>query len=194
MAGNGLSGSLPELPLSSAITHIALSNNFISGTIPKSYFDARLYKLDLSTNKIRGHLNTLLFKNLTVKLSGNRISGTVPEDYSLVHDVDILNGNLFECQSNSDLPRHDENAKEYTCGSNQLDYSLITWFVSLCLVASAVCSIIIILRSRARLPSISESPEHITVSDMNRYSSSASLKSNFVTSILLSNFWNNIEV
>ena len=54
MAGNGLTGTLPELPDSSVLQNISLSDNHFTGTIPLSMQQKGTFTLfDLSNNKVQ---------------------------------------------------------------------------------------------------------------------------------------------
>ena len=86
----------------------------------------RFTQLDLSDNKLSGTLSrdfqmssaTSLF-DLTV----NRLSGRLPSAFYNASVLDVLDGNLFQCQQQN-IPSSDSAHSTYVCGSNDLNLSL----------------------------------------------------------------------
>lgn len=135
LSGNGLRGRLP--PLNSTFKSIQLDNNEFTGTIPASYVQFTRESLSLVRNRLDGGLPNVraVPDGLEVRLKLNRLSGTIPKAYNSVKQIDILDGNIFDCNSEGSLPNNDPNSAEYTCGSNLLNYSLYAW---LTLIAASV--------------------------------------------------------
>lgn len=140
VAGNGLTGRIPELREPSSLEDIGLAHNHISGTIPLSLQEKTgLISLDLSFNEVRGEFNHGVFNNATVDiiLEVNRLSGRLrPWSFESVNDVRILRGNIFTCDT---LPQNDADVDLYSCGSEELDLALYLW-VSMCSILVVVGS------------------------------------------------------
>ena len=127
LSGNSLTGSLPDT-VSDSLVDLTLSHNQLTGTLPLSLQKHAWQSLDLSYNRLTGHLgvfNTTLQNTSSTSvvpqpldLSNNRLSGHIPT--ALVHrqGVQVLQSNLFTCQTDkSDLPSSDNNKATYHCGS-----------------------------------------------------------------------------
>ena len=94
--------------------------------------------VDLSSNKLAGTLiDTYQPTNSSLTLTVNRLSGKVPSSLrTTTSTVDIVEGNLFGCPPLS----NDVNSKETSCGSSNLEYPTIAWFVlSVLVLLTAVC-------------------------------------------------------
>ena len=117
LSNNGMVGPIPQKwSLQQSLESINLSNNELTGTVPWQVFDGKITDLDVSLNSLEGELPESAFKGFTnlcaignaftgsfpeitemdevlpvstLLLSGNSISGTIPESY-----VNALN-----CQS-----------------------------------------------------------------------------------------------
>jgi hypothetical protein len=140
LSGNGFTGTLGDgdLSISSSLINLTLSHNHLSGTIPRSLQEHSFQSLDLSYNKFTGEFSTISILNVDnissrVILEVNRFSGqfptrtypsatSSPSSSSSVLHLNILNGNIFNCQKISDL---DTNSKSYRCGSRSLDEAMI---------------------------------------------------------------------
>ena len=68
----------------------------------------------------------------------NRISGPIEADALNAFDsVEVLSGNIIQCGAVSDtyysgkLPSKDPAAKNYVCGSEDLDFFIVLYFISL---------------------------------------------------------------
>jgi Leucine-rich repeat (LRR) protein len=75
-----------------------------------------------------------------IDLTVNRLSGRIPGAFRYAQGVNILDGNLFDCEPGS-LPEYDPAAMEYVCGSSDFNDSLILW-ASLCLLSVVVLFIL----------------------------------------------------
>jgi hypothetical protein len=157
MAGNGLSGSIPDAPLPSSLLNLQLGYNALTGTIPNHIQErGGFVSLGLQHNKLTGTLSSSFSvappessnttnSSLQLDLNVNRLSGVVPAAFSSLTDVDILTGNLFECVSNADLPPQDPSSKNYVCGSSGFDVSVYIWAgaVGIQLLFSFACVIFV---------------------------------------------------
>jgi Leucine-rich repeat (LRR) protein/uncharacterized membrane protein len=131
LSGNGFTGSIPSsLNVSQSLVDLSLSNNELTGTIPEN-FQRRLWQnLDLSYNKISGTLSdsfSLIPSDGLLYLEVNRLSGIIPSQLLSIQSVNILDGNIFSCDSNTDLPIHDPAQQTYSCGSDSVDIFLYLW-------------------------------------------------------------------
>ena len=95
-----------------------------------------------------GMNNTAVLTNLTAQpslsLSGNRLSGPIPNSIKALHNITVLAGNLFQCMyDKSDLPLQDTDFKTYQCASNSFDLSVYIWLglvVCMMLVCGIICN------------------------------------------------------
>lgn len=154
-SGNGLSGSIPnDIIIHPSMFDLSLSHNRLTGSIPNSMQSHDWLRLDLSKNYINGKLNdnfnsnffdfTKYFLQRSIKsgyentsfdnivqfydLSGNRLSGNIPNFFLHRDGVNILFGNSFSClYDQNDLPRHDQNEYGYNCGSNTFNVIYFLW-------------------------------------------------------------------
>jgi Leucine-rich repeat (LRR) protein len=139
LLGNGLSGSLSDLTTATNISILALGSNQLTGAIPQSFQSHAFEQLDLSINRLSGTLESylLISQNATVyDLSVNRISGIIPSSlYGTFRTgvIDVLDGNLFECQQ-LNIPKSDVYHASYQCGSFDLEYTWIAWFTGTSIV------------------------------------------------------------
>jgi hypothetical protein len=145
LGGNSLSGSIPNVAISAAMTELVLSSNQLTGAIPDSIWQSNITSLDLSFNRLQGSLpsNMLpaaqsLFQSgnddsnssVSVKLQVNQLAGTIPGWLQSLPsgDINVLEGNLFSCNADrSDLPVNDPKAATYECGSDNTNYGLIAF-------------------------------------------------------------------
>ena len=149
LSGNGLTGTIStELGISTDLRDLSVSHNALTGSIPQLFQTKRWYNLDLSYNKFRGSLqmnyepfnnnNTVQFYNITLtaenvalSLRNNRLSGNIPNQLKLLHNISVLDGNLFACSiDQSDLPSHDQGKSTYQCGSNSFNVSYYIWLTT----------------------------------------------------------------
>jgi Leucine-rich repeat (LRR) protein len=136
LSGNGLYGTLGDLLDGvTSLTDVSIASNRLVGSIPMSWQQyGRFVQLDLSSNKLSGALEAdfnISAANATVDLSINRLSGDIPGAFMTASNVNILDGNLFQCHAD-DMPESDPDRNEYVCGSDDFDVSLILWVVLLC--------------------------------------------------------------
>jgi Leucine-rich repeat (LRR) protein len=133
LSGNSLTGSLPSdnAILSRSLQDLSLSYNHLTGTISSKIQTMSLPKLDLSNNLFTGILhskNTSTSQNKLLSLRNNRFSGSIPNMFLNMINIDILEGNLFTCNNdNSNLPSHDHYASIYECGSNIFNILYFIW-------------------------------------------------------------------
>jgi hypothetical protein len=63
----------------------------------------------------------------------NHLSGYIPSTLFPVVQINMLEGNLFACDFNSNLlPENDPRAKQYSCGSDIVNASLYFWICFEC--------------------------------------------------------------
>jgi hypothetical protein len=130
LSGNGLTGTLPESSVYSLV-ELDLSHNALTGTIPLSFQHSRWTILDLSYNFLTGTLSSSfmpLKNNASLTLMVNHLSGYVPTSLLSAENINILDGNLFDCNFNSDLlPDNDPSTSTYTCGSDSANLQIYYW-------------------------------------------------------------------
>jgi hypothetical protein len=149
LLGNGLDGSLMDIPSTFALSVLALGSNQLTGTIPVTLQQHGFTQLDLSINRLSGTLASDLYisQHATVyDLSVNRLSGDIPTAlFSSYSDgvMNVLEGNVFGCQQNN-IPRSDTSHSSYQCGSVDLQYSLAAWAIGC--VSCAITVIFVTLR------------------------------------------------
>jgi Leucine-rich repeat (LRR) protein len=132
LSGNGLTGSLPsDIEISPSMTLFSASHNSLGGAMPSNFQQRNWSTFDLSYNKINGQFEPFaltLTNSGTVYLEQNRISGNIPHSLLNVLNIQILKGNMMECNSQkSDLPVHDPNNAIYDCGSDSINNSFFTY-------------------------------------------------------------------
>jgi Leucine-rich repeat (LRR) protein len=129
LSGNGHTGSFPDsLNISKSLEYLSLSHNVLTGTIPEYVQEHSWSNLDLSYNKFTGTLSAslTLSENASLSLQVNRLSGSVPSKLKDLEAINILDGNIFACNSNNELPEHDPTTATYSCGSNSTNYFLFS--------------------------------------------------------------------
>jgi Leucine-rich repeat (LRR) protein len=158
LASNALTGSIPfswqEWPWKS----LDLSGNKLSGILSAgfvvnntcsaseqisktnddyyAYYDDQGY----SPSAAYGVNNSQLCG--VIDLTVNRLSGRIPGAFRYAQGVNILDGNLFACQSD-DMPQSDPMTAEYVCGSSDFNNSLILW---MCLFSFCICILLCFTR------------------------------------------------
>jgi Leucine-rich repeat (LRR) protein/uncharacterized membrane protein len=141
LSGNGFTGSIPSsLNISQSLVDLSLSNNELTGSIPENFQTKNWQNLDLSYNKISGTLSnsfSVIPSNGSLDLEVNRLSGIIPPQLIGVQSINILDGNIFSCDSNTDLPVHDHSQQTYSCGSDSVNGFLYLW-ISCFVVAGSV--------------------------------------------------------
>ena len=144
-AGNGLKGTVNDLPRNSKLLNLSLAHNHLSGTIPSRLKEAvGMLEVDLSFNKLTGDCHGILDgeslqnrSKMKLHLHVNRLSGVLPNILTKAGKINVLTGNLFACEN---IPRHDKDYEKYTCGSTQLDSALFTLIAAL----ATVCIVVLI--------------------------------------------------
>jgi hypothetical protein len=79
-----------------------------------------------------------------IDLTVNRLSGRIPGVFRYAPAINILDGNLFDCDGNT-MPESDPMAVEYVCGSSDFNNSLILW---ICIFVFSVAVIASISRTK----------------------------------------------
>ncbi len=151
LSGNELTGTIPDnVNISRVFRNLRLSYNRLTGSIPIEIQIRPWETLDLSYNKLRGHLssglNAVSHKNvshiidrqtnLSLYLDVNRLSGDIPSSVKSMVNISILNGNIFYCKLNREqLPEHDPKSSSYVCGSDTITQVILLWsFVIFCIL------------------------------------------------------------
>jgi hypothetical protein len=140
LSGNGITGSVSNtIVISSSSSDLSLSNNKLINSIPNHIQAKKFYNLDLSFNKLDGFLSSEIPYNIntSIKLNNNRLSGDIPKSIINVKDIEVLNGNIFECSffnRITTLPKYDNANDIYSCGSNNFNLSICILFFILLLV------------------------------------------------------------
>ena len=125
LSGNGFTADLPS-EISSNLEVFLASQNQISGQLPENLGSTNLKILDLSSNMIQGTLDAFkhwdMSVSTTILLYNNHISGDVPSTLFNIDHVDMLDGNLLNCDaSKASLPISDPSRAKYLCGSNDMN-------------------------------------------------------------------------
>jgi Leucine-rich repeat (LRR) protein len=142
LSGNGLTGTIPEqVALSENLTELSISYNRIRGHIPRSFFMHRWVSMDISFNKFEGQLENFNFPSANAttsySLTENRLSGMIPDTFNSISNLNLLEGNMFDCAVRNGmnvLPKNDPGAHSYSCGSQNVNNSLIIWVTISCWV------------------------------------------------------------
>jgi Leucine-rich repeat (LRR) protein len=146
LSGNLLTGKIPDVSSSlvdpsTLLNDLDLSYNILTGTIPLFFQNKPNWvTVDLTSNHLTGRLIEDAFPNnkggsFTLKLSVNRLSGTLPSNLLSLDDVNVLDGNMFACNyDRSLLPDNDPNIDHYSCGSELVNMVLYFWIGLLFLV------------------------------------------------------------
>eukprot|EP01033_Poteriospumella_lacustris_P023382 gene23382-biopygen8666 len=138
LSGNSLIGSFPAIDqqLPPTLELLDLSHNQLVGSIPRSILAAPLSLLDLSFNRFSGELSTngTVYVGQTaasqISLQVNMLSGTLPRAWIDIADIQVLEGNMFACDSNTlgvtaNIPIHDPLSSSYTCGSSSTNIAMV---------------------------------------------------------------------
>jgi hypothetical protein len=150
LSGNGLTGSIPDVSTISSLQDLSLAYNQLTGTIPLALQEYSSWaNFDLSHNKIHGILDKRIStvfsspstNDHTLTLDNNRLSGNVPSSLLNAISINILEGNIFSCDTTSSsasstnniddegLPNNDPNVESYECGSNEVNYAFYVWII-----------------------------------------------------------------
>jgi hypothetical protein len=131
LSGNSFTGTISKgLNISASLIDLSLSHNSLSGTIPLVIQERQWENLDLSYNKLTGTLSSTfsdISNNGSLSLQVNRLSGFIPNSLLSARAINILDGNIFTCNTIAELPSNDPNRKTYSCGSNTVNDLLYFW-------------------------------------------------------------------
>ncbi len=127
LMSNAYYGSLGDIGHN--LTNLVLIANRFTGSIPESIQKSTtLSTLQIALNRISGTLSNNFsfapstFAESTVDFYANRISGRIPASFKRIKSIDILTGNLFECDT---PPSNDVDNKSYVCGTSILNFNLL---------------------------------------------------------------------
>jgi Leucine-rich repeat (LRR) protein len=163
LSGNGLTGSIPDVPSESYLLDLSLSHNELTGAIPPNMQQRLWFNLDLAYNRLTDSLvpqfqsqmlNASYFEHLGLLLSGlnisqanaystlaienNRVSGAIPQCLLQRHNVSILGSNVFSCDiAETNLPHYDSGRGNYQCGSDSFNLPFYLWLALLCVSLAA---------------------------------------------------------
>ena len=151
LSGNGLSGSLKNVRISSVLKTLSLAHNRLTGTIPTFFQSHEWEVLDLSFNKLNGYLSNDIYSfklsNSSLHLENNRISGGFPSNLLNAIHINVLVGNMFRCDNGRlPLPSNDPHESSYQCGSDLTNNSLFTWIALLITISLVYYSDVIVFR------------------------------------------------
>ncbi len=133
LSGNSLKITLPtnRIYFSKSISDLSLSHNLLTGSITSDLKSKLWSNLDLSHNRLSGTLDSSHFETTVdsaLSLKNNRLSGFIPTKIHDMINIDILEGNYFDCKyDRSDLPSNDKNKDTYDCGSNIFNVLYYIW-------------------------------------------------------------------
>jgi Leucine-rich repeat (LRR) protein len=141
LSGNGLTGTIPNnITFPASLTDLSLSHNVLTGTVPLDIQNKYWDNLDLSYNKLTGTLSSEFIgvfdpsEDQQLYLEVNRLSGDIPSSFHNITNLAVLNGNIFSCSRNGEnLPKHDSDYSDYSCGSDSVNYVLFVWICGLLL-------------------------------------------------------------
>jgi hypothetical protein len=159
LSGNGLTGTISDIPVDSSLADLAISSNYLTGSIPASIqHSGNFIQLGLGNNRFSGALSNNFSVNpysSKLDLAVNRLSGPVPITFLHVENIAVLNGNLFGCNI---VPRNDPSSSNFVCGSLALNVSITVWVVSWGILMALISgSILIYFRALRSLPTLSRS-------------------------------------
>lgn len=158
LSGNGFRGELTGTDALesgvSSLKNLSLAYNRLSGTIPLSIQTWPHFNiLDLGKNWLGGDILEMdgllspynecteeVNNCSTLSLDSNRLSGDLPSSFTDAYGIDILSGNLFQCQQNN-IPIHDDASKGYICGSITLNISMYLWMSFAVIVCCCLASV-----------------------------------------------------
>jgi len=132
LSGNSLTSTLPSTAINwtNSFRDLSLSFNLLKGHISTNIDLSIWTKADFSNNRFSGTISSFQFPsfNLALSLRNNRLSGYIPSDFHDMINIDILEGNFFNCKyDRSDLPSHDSYRSIYDCGSNSFNVIYYLW-------------------------------------------------------------------
>lgn len=131
LSGNRMTGTISDsIQISPVLKNLSLSNNEFQGDIPQVFFDHSWIYINLAFNKLNGVISNSirpLKANESLILENNRLSGDIPTSLYHSKKINILRGNIFQCNAFnplSTLPEYDKNSSTYECGSNTYNFSV----------------------------------------------------------------------
>jgi Leucine-rich repeat (LRR) protein len=145
LSGNQITGTIPaQIDLSQSLLNLDVSHNSLSGTIPTKIQKRCWETLDLSYNYLGGTLSSEFHsynqQNTTLHLEANRLSGAVPSSLLSAPNINILDGNIFAFNFNSNLlPENDPEEEHYSCGSDSVNLSIYIW---LSFIGTIICFVL----------------------------------------------------
>jgi hypothetical protein len=151
LSSNGLTGTIGPVNGGSNLTSIVLSYNQLSGTIPEELMSLPFTTLELSSNRLKGTVNgDLRQSDAVVSLENNRLSGFLPASFSNGSGINVMLGNLIDCNTDHHKPAADPHAEETSCGSSQLNDALVVWGA----VAGVLIMTLIVLALSGKVASV----------------------------------------
>jgi Leucine-rich repeat (LRR) protein len=151
LSSNGLTGTIGPVNGGSNLTSIVLSYNQLSGTIPEELMSLPFTTLELSNNRLKGTVNgDLQQSDAVVSLENNRLSGFLPASFSNGSEINVMLGNLIDCNADHHKPAADPHAEETSCGSSQLNDALVVWGT----VAGVLIMTLIVLALSGKVASV----------------------------------------
>lgn len=134
LAGNGIHSTLPDIMPSSSLANVVMSYNRIGGSIPGSFQSYPFTSFDVSYNKISGTCQSMSMNLLGLNVSGgsfstalslevNRLSGQIAPDFLNTPTINVVSGNLFACNKQSELPVNDPGSSTAVCGTQVTNLS-----------------------------------------------------------------------
>jgi Leucine-rich repeat (LRR) protein len=140
LASNVLTGTIPLLWQQWPWKSLDLSGNKLTGILSEGFLvnntcspsgqgshtddDDYAYLADDSGDSFSASNSSQLCG--VVDLTVNRLSGHIPAAFRYAQGVNILDGNLFDCGTDS-MPEYDPSAADYVCGSSDFNFSLVLW-------------------------------------------------------------------
>jgi Leucine-rich repeat (LRR) protein len=144
LSGNGFYGAIDDSLLlpGSRLHTLTMSHNRLTGTIPKRIQQWKFKELDLQYNRFAGTLDYMdnVNQGMRLKLEHNRLSGKITDSIITIRDAEILDGNLFQCKNQQQLPESDPLREEYSCGSSAFEDTVYT-----AAVLSMACAAIFVI-------------------------------------------------
>jgi hypothetical protein len=186
LSGNGLTGSLPQnINISAPLTDLTLSYNSLTGTLPLIFQERAWNNLDVSYNRLTGTLSEsfhTMDDDASLTLDINRFSGGIPSVLFSAKTIDILEGNIFSCNlQRNDLPVNDDRADDYSCGSDIVNATIISWSVIFGIILFGSLGIFVAYNEQFTMKNSSVSDPKLTDNDQNLQKSSENHITNSVT-------------